>query len=217
MYIVNYYLNLIYVLILCYILFMDKKKIKKILTIVLLTAVAWGFIWSWFVTRAVKKDSKDSKMKNQHAIVKNIIVTETKEEKKYWEFYAKSGEYHSEFNSIILNDVIGNFYDKDENVVVSFKSNKGSYDEKTKTVVLNGDNLFVSKDGSQLYADELVWGGNDSDIYANGNVQFIQDGKIITKSQKAVFNSKLTNFKIKGNTKTSLFADEDTKKKYTGI
>lgn len=196
---------------------MNKKKMVKIFTLVLLLVITWGFIWSWFVTKSVRKNSKDSKMKNQHAIVKNIIVTETQNEKKYWEFYAKSGEYHSEYNSIMLNDVIGNFYDKDENVVVSFKSNKGSYDEKTKKVVLNGDNLFVSKDGSQLYADELIWAGQDSDIYANGNVQFIQDGKIITKSQKAVFNSKLTNFKIKGNARTQLFGDDNTKKKYTGI
>ena len=51
-------------------------------------------------------------MKNQHAIVKNIIVTETQNEIKYWDFYAKTGEYNSEHNAIQLNDVIGNFYIK---------------------------------------------------------------------------------------------------------
>ena len=156
-------------------------------------------------------------MKNQRAIVKNIIVTETQEEKKYWEFYAKSGEYNSEFNSILLNDLIGNFYDKNGEVVVSFKSNKGTYDEKSKKVVLNGENLFVGKNGSQLYADELIWQGQDKDILANGNVQYIQDNKIITKSQKAIFNSNLTNFRIIGKTKTQLFADEKDKKKYTRL
>ncbi len=196
---------------------MSKKRLVKILILSLILLISWGFVWSWFITRTVRKNSKDSNMKNQHAIVKNIIVTETQNEKKYWEFYAKSGEYNSEHNSVQLNDVIGNFYDKNEVVVVSFKSNKGNYDEKTKKVVLNGDNLFVSKDGSQLYADELIWQGQDKDILANGNVQFIQDGKIITKSQKAVFNSTLTNFKVIGKTKTKLFADEETKKKYTQL
>lgn len=156
-------------------------------------------------------------MKNQHAVIKNIIVTETQEEKKYWEFYAKSGEYDSAYNSIQLNDVIGNFYDKNEEVIVSFKSSKGTYDEKTKKVILNGDNLFVSKNGSQLYADELIWQGQDKDILANGNVQYIQDNKIVTKSQKAVFNSTLTNFKVMGNTKTKLYSDDETKKKYTQL
>ena len=158
---------------------MNKKKIIKISTIILSLILLWGLIWSFSVTRIVKKNSKNNNLKNQHAIVKNIIVTETQNEKKYWEFYAKSGEYNSEHNSIRLNDLIGNFYDKNEVVVVSFKSNKGTYDEKSKKVILNGENLFVGKDGSQLYADELIWQGQDADILANGNVQFIQDNKII--------------------------------------
>ena len=196
---------------------MNKNKIIKIVSIVLGLILLWGLIWSASVTRIVKKNSKDSSMKNQRAVVKNIIVTETQEEKKYWEFYAKSGEYNSEFNSILLNDLIGNFYDKNGEVVVSFKSNKGTYDEKSKKVILNGDNLFVGRNGSQLYADELIWQGQDKDILANGNVQYIQDNKIATKSQKAVFNSNLTNFRIIGKTKTELFADEKDKKKYTRL
>lgn len=196
---------------------MNRKLLIKITLSILAIALLWGLIWSWFITRIVLKNSKDSNMKNQHAIVKNIIVTETRDEKKYWEFYAKTGEYDSENNSVKLNDVIGNFYNKDQIVVVSFKSNKGTYDEKTKKVILDGDNLFVGKDGSQLYADRIVWQGEDKDILADGNVQFIQLGKIVAKSQKAIFNSNLTNFKIMGKTKTELYADDNEKKKYTKL
>jgi len=196
---------------------MNKKKIIKISSIVIALLLLWGLIWSWSITRIVKKNNANSDLKNQRAIVKNIIVTETREGKKYWEFYAKSGEYNSNHNSIRLNDLIGNFYDKNEQVVVSFKSNKGTYDEKSKKVILDGDNLFVGKDGSQLYADLLVWQGQDKDILAKGNVQFIQDNKITTKSKEAVFNSDLTVFKIIGNAKTELYADENTKKKYTKL
>ncbi len=196
---------------------MNKKMAIKILFLVISLILVWGLVWSWFITRTVRKINSDNEMKNQHAIVKNIIVTETREEKKYWEFYAKSGEYNSEHNAIQLNDVIGNFYDKDANVVVSFKSKKGNYDEKTKQVVLNGDNLFVGKDGSQLYADKVVWQGQDSDILADGNIQFIQEEKIITKAQKAVFDSTLTNFKVIGKTKTEIFGDENEKKKFANF
>ena len=196
---------------------MNKKKIIKISSIVIALLLLWWLIWSWSITRIVKKNNANSDLKNQRAIVKNIIVTETREGKKYWEFYAKSGEYNSNHNSIRLNDLIGNFYDKNEQVVVSFKSNKGTYDEKSKKVILDGDNLFVGKDGSQLYADLLVWQGQDKDILAKGNVQFIQDNKITTKSKEAVFNSDLTVFKIIGNAKTELYADKETKKKYTSL
>lgn len=196
---------------------MKRKKFLKIFALVLILVICWGFIWSWFITKAVKRNSKDDSMKNQHAIVKNIIVTETKEEKKYWEFYAKSGEYNSEHNSILLNEVIGNFYDKNNNVILSFKSTKGTYDEKTKKVILNGDNLFVAKNGSQLYADELIWQGNDKDILANGNVQFIMEDKLISKAKRAVFNSNLTNFRIKDGAKTKIFGNSEDKKKYTRL
>lgn len=194
-----------------------KKRAVKLILFILMLIMFWGFIWSWAITKTVKKNNSDSKMKNQHAIVKNILVTETRDEKKYWEFYAKSGEYISEFNTVRLFDIIGNFYDKDEDVIVSFKSSTGSYDEKTKKVILTGDILFVGKNASQLYADEIIWQGQDKDILANGNVQYIQEDKIVTKSKHAVFNSSLTNFKIKGNAKTFLFADEKEKKRYTSL
>ncbi len=196
---------------------MSKKRLLKIVFLSVVLLILWGVIWSWFVTRTVRKNNSDSSMKNQHAVVKNIIVTETKEEKKYWEFYAKSGEYTSENNSVKLNDVIGNFYDKNDEVSVSFKSDKGTYDEKSKKVVLNGDNLFVGKDGSELYADELIWQGEDKDILANGNVQFIHKDKLVTKADKAVFNSTLTNFRVIGKTKTKIYSDENDKKKYAQL
>ena len=196
---------------------MNKKRLIKLFLLLLTLTVAWGFIWSWFITRSVRDHSKDSKMKSQHAVVKNIIVTETQDMKKYWEFYAKSGEYDSENNSVKLNDIIGNFYDKDGQVVVSFQSNTGTYDEKTKKVVLNGDNLIVSKDGSQLFADELIWQGQDKDILANGNIQYIKLNEYIIKAQRAIFNSDLTVFRVEGDTITKLYSDNETKKKYTQL
>ncbi|MBE7708450.1 MAG: hypothetical protein E7Z88_07070 [Cyanobacteria bacterium SIG27] len=80
---------------------MNKKKIIKISSIVIALLLLWGLIWSWSITRIVKKNNANSDLKNQRAIVKNIIVTETREGKKYWEFYAKSGEYNSNHNSIL--------------------------------------------------------------------------------------------------------------------
>lgn len=196
---------------------MKRRKILKIFVLIITLALIWGVVWSWFITRTVKKNSSNSAMKNQHAIVKNLIVTETQDEKKYWEFYAKTGTYNSEHNQVQLNDIIGNFYNKNQEVVISFKSNQGNYDEKTKKVVLKGDILFVGKNESQLYADKIVWQGKDKDILAEGNVQFIQENKITTKGKKATFSSDLTVFKISESTITKIYSDDETKKKYTQL
>lgn len=201
----------------CYDWIMNKKKIFKISFLLIFILLLWGIIWSCHVTRVVRKNNSDSNMKNQTAIVKNIIVTETQDEKRYWEFYAKSGEYNSEHNQVKLFDVIGNFYNKDEEVVVSFKSNSGQYDEQSKEVVLEGDILFVGKGNAQLYADKIIWKGKDSDIFAYGNIQFIQDTKLVSKANRAIFNSTLTNFKILDNTKTTIYANDEDKKKYTQL
>lgn len=196
---------------------MNKKRIIKILTLLVVLLLAWGIIWSYFITKTVRKNNADENMKNQQAIIKNIIVTETQDEKKYWEFYAKSGEYNSEHNSIKLYDVIGNFYNKNQEVVVSFKADSGQYDEKTKEVVINGNILFVGKQDAQLYADNIVWKGQDTDILANGNVQFIQADKIVSKAKRAIFNSTLTKFKILDNTVTRIYGSDEDKKKYTQL
>jgi len=194
---------------------MNKKRTIKIIFLAIFLLLGWGIIWSFNITKTVRKNSNSADMKNQHAVIKNIVVTETQNEKKYWEFYAKSGEYNSEHNSVKLYEVIGNFYDKNEAVAVSFKSDTGQYDEKTREVVLFGDILFVGKNGSQLYADHIVWKGKDEDIHADGNIQFIQENKLVSKAKRAIFSSDLTNFKILENTVTKIYADDEEKKKYT--
>ncbi|MBR1617217.1 LPS export ABC transporter periplasmic protein LptC [bacterium] len=196
---------------------MNKKRFVKIFLVALVVLVAWGFLWSWFITRKVRTNSKTEAFKNQQVTVKNIVVTETQEDKKYWEFYAKSGEYNSGTNNVILHDIIGNFYNKQEEVELSFKSKKGAYNETTKRVELNGDNLFVGKDGTQMYADNLVWQGQDTDIVAEGNIQLVKDNEFVIKAQKAVFNTSLTHFKIEGKTKSMLYGDENIKKQYTQL
>ena len=64
---------------------MNKKLIFKILIWTCVILLIWGLVWTWHVARIVKKNNSNSDMKNQHVIVKNIIVTETQDEKKYWE------------------------------------------------------------------------------------------------------------------------------------
>ena len=62
---------------------------------------------------------------------------------------------------------------------------------------------------------DRIFVDNIKDILANGNIQFIQEGKIVTKANKAVFDPTLTNFKVIGKTRTEIFADENQKKEYT--
>ncbi len=192
---------------------LSKKKIYFIVFLSIAILCTAGFLWAWFVTRDIRKNVSGALNQSQKVIVKNLILTETKEQKKYWELYAKTGAYESSNKVVILTEIIGNFYDKDNNVALSFESPLGTYEDLTKTVTLQGETLIVSKDGSSILADKIEWGGKNSDIIATGNVRIKRNKELATTSEKAVFNSDLTFFKIIGNSKTMLFAKDGEKQK----
>lgn len=192
---------------------LSKKKIYFIvfLSIALLCTV--GFLWAWFVTRDIRKNVAGALNKTQKVEVKHLILTETKDHKKYWELYAKTGSYDSASKVVVLTGIIGNFYDEDKNVALSFESPKGTYRDEDKNVILEGETLIVSKDGSSILADKIEWGGKNTDIVATGNVRITRNEDFATISKKAIFNSNLTAFKIIGDSQVQIFATQGKRQK----
>lgn len=184
---------------------MSKRKIAYI--VILLAVVigcSWAFIAAGVITKNFKKEALKSAGEKQEVNVQNLIITETKEDKKYWELYAEKGYYDSKNKVVILYNVIGNFYDKDE-VVLSMESSMGTYSEEKKKVVLYDNSYFIYKDGTDVRADRFVWQGNDKDITAHGNVVIRKKGELRTFSNEAVLSEKMTNIKIIGRSRTELY------------
>ena len=178
----------------------------------------FGFIWSFTVTKDIRKSQKkggeEANTKSQVATVKNLILTETKDGAIYWELYAQKGSYDSQTGDVILTNATGNFYDENNKVVLSFESDLGTYDEKTKVIVLRGHTFIVAHDGSSIKADEIVWRGSDEDILAKGNVIVNRNTDFISTANAARFNSELTFFEISGDTQTNVYStDSDTPQK----
>ena len=188
---------------------------KKKLYIILFSTVAFlilaGFVWSLIVTRDLRNpDGKKSGI-SQVATVKNIVVTETKDGKVYWELYAEKGSYDSDKGGVLLTNVLGNFYNPDDEVVISFRSDNGTYSEETKEISIGGNALVVAYDGSSIRADKLTFKGKDEDILAEGNVIINRNDDFITHSQKARFNTSLTFFEISGKTETNVYTKDNSK------
>ena len=185
---------------------MENKKLYLTIFFSLVLGICiFSFIWSWWVTREIREDTEKAVNQGQKVAVKNLVLTETKDGQKYWELYAKGGDYSSSEGLVILDEIIGNFYDKNQEVVLSFHSPKGYYIESEKTIKLEGDTLLVAKDGSSISANEFVWKGQDEDITAEGNVIINRNDELVTNSEKAVFNSELTYFKIMGKSSTKIY------------
>lgn len=184
---------------------MGKKKIYLLVFGLIFLVVVSGFVWSWWVTRDIRKNTEEALNQGQSVEVKNLVLTETKDGKKYWELYAKTGNYTSEQGMVVLKEIIGNFYDKDENVTLSFQSPKGTYLENEKIITLVGQTLIVAKDGSWVTANKFVWRGQDENINAEGGVLINRNNEFVASAEKGIFNSKLTYFKIIGKSKTSVY------------
>ncbi len=199
----------------------DKKKVYAIVFLAVFGICLFGFIWSWIVTKDIRSNSVSDDVKSRRISVGNLILTETKDEKVYWELYAKKGSYDSSTGLIILENATGNFYNKENEVVLSAESNRGTYKEDEKIITLEGDTLIVSKEGYSIRADKIVWKGRDEDIVASGNIVVQSKEQFLATSDKAVFNYDFTNFKIEGNCKSSIYdkkaienTENNTKEKF---
>lgn len=185
---------------------MSKRKIAYIIILLIITlGCAWAFISAGVITKNFKKEVLQDAGTKQELNIENLVITETKDDQKYWELYAESGYYDNQNKVAILYNVIGNFYDNGK-VVLSMESTKGTYSEENKKVVLYDDTYFIYKDGTDVRADRFVWQGNDKDIIAQGNVVIRKNKEIKTYSNEAVLSNQMTTIRIKGRSRTELYS-----------
>lgn len=184
---------------------MQKRKIAYIVILSLIViGCVWAFIAAGVITKNFKKEVLTNAGEQQQLNIKNLIITETKNDEKYWELYAESGYYDNKNKVAILYDLVVNFYDKGE-VVLSMVSTKGTFEEETKKVILYDDTYFLYKDGTEVKADRFVWKGKDEDITAQGDVMIRRSGEIKTYSDKAILTNNMKTLKIIGRSKTELY------------
>lgn len=187
---------------------LSKKKrayIAAFLTII--TIMLWAFITAGVITHDFNRSQLATDKDKQEATINGIILTETKDEKKYWEIYGETGSYDSTNGVAMMDNVIGNFY-KDNEVSMSFQSSKGTYNAEKKTVVLYQDTFVVLHDGTTLKADRLRFEGNDNPIIAKGNVRITRGGQFAANADEIEISPNFEDFKITGNTTSKIYEEK---------
>ena len=183
----------------------NKKNIGitvGFLSIVILCS--WAFVSAGIMTKSFKNKIIEQTYKNKEANIKNLLVTETKEGEKLWELYAENGRYSDTDKVVLLEDLIGNFYD-DNKVKASFKADKGTYNSSTKQIILYHDVLIVYQDGTNISADMLTYSGKNKDIVAKGNVRIEKPNEAVIIGSEAVLEGDYSDFHIIGRTKTQFY------------
>ena len=184
------------------------KDKKNIAIIVLFTAIViaciWAFISAGMITESFKSKLEDHTYKNKEANIESLLVTETKNGVKSWELFADKGMYNDIDNIVLLEGIIGNFYD-DKVVKASFKADKGTYHSVKKEIVLHDNVLIVYTDGTNISTDRITYLGKDKDIEAVGNIRIEKPNEAVIYGSKAILKGDFTDFNIEGRTKTQFY------------
>lgn len=124
-----------------------KRKAYVGAFIAIVSLLLWAFVSAGVITHNFNRSQLSVDKDRQEALINGIILTETKDEKKYWEIYGETGNYDSNNGVAMLNNVVGNFYDDNNQVSMSFESTKGTYNEKKGQIILYENTFVAIKDG----------------------------------------------------------------------
>ena len=190
---------------------LDKKKRAYVVALLAFVFVMiWAFISAGIITSNFNRAQVKSSADEQKVNAVGLIITETKNGKKYFEIYGETGNYNNKDGHALLYNVVGNFY-KNNNVAMSFQSSKGSYDEKSGVITLYENTYIVLEDETSLEADRLVWSGADKDTVAEGNVKIRKARDMLAVAEKCIISPNYDKFKIAGKTKTQIYENKEKK------
>lgn len=167
-------------------------------------------IWAFAVSNSIMGESKitESESDEQEQIaIRELIITETKDGKKFWEVYADTGNFDKGNNEAVLNNISANFY-KDEAVVLSVASPVAVYDSEKKEITLKGGAQGANNKNIYIKAEEIRWAGSKDEILAKGNVKIIRQDQVMTVSDKSLFDTDFTNLEISGDANTYVYCLE---------
>lgn len=167
----------------------------------------WAFVSAEIITSNFNRAQVKSNSNSQKVDAIGLIITETKQGKKYFEIYGESGNYNNDHSIATLNNVVGNFY-QDNEVAMSFQSSKGSYNEKDSVITLYENTYIVLKDETSLQSDRLIWSGSDKETIAEGNVKIKKGRELNALADKCIISPDYKKFKIIGKTETRLYGKD---------
>jgi LPS export ABC transporter protein LptC len=184
-----------------------KKRVYLMIALALTGVLLWAFATAKLITHDFKRQISDNKQPQQEAVVKGVILTETKDDTKYWEVYGDTGHWDGNSGIAQLDGVLANFY-KDNKVTMSLKSSKGTYNSESKVITLYEDTFIAIEGGITLNADKLTYVSSSDPIVAEGHIKVRKDNSLISTANKIIISPNYEDFKIIGNTVSKVYEDK---------
>ncbi len=188
-----------------------KRKAYILALVTVIGILVWAFVSAGIITHNFNRSQLSTQEDKQEALINGLILTETKEAEKYWEIYGETGTYNSTNEIALLDNVIGNFYDENNTVAMSFESSHGTYNSKKNEIILYEHTKIVLKDGTCLFADKLVWSGSQNPVRARGNVIIIRNQEFYATANEIEISPDYSSFKIIGHAVSKIYDTKENK------
>ena len=188
-----------------------KRKAYILALVTVIGILVWAFVSAGIITHNFNRSQLSTQEDKQEALINGLILTETKEAEKYWEIYGETGTYNSTNEIALLDNVIGNFYDENNTVAMSFESSHGTYNSKKNEIILYEHTKIVLKDGTCLFADKLVWSGSQNPVHARGNVIIIRNQEFYATANEIEISPDYSSFKIIGHAVSKIYDTKENK------
>ena len=182
----------------------NKDKFYIVLVTIIVIALLWAFLSAAIITKSFKRNAANNTLANKRVFVEDLLLTETKDGKKYWEIYAEKGYYEDNKKIAYIGDAIGNFYEN-EQVIASFQSPRATINSETGQIIMYDRSKLMYKDFTSIVADEFVYEGNKKPVLAKGNVLIEKPGELYIKGENAILSEDMTHFAVKGKVDTKMY------------
>ena len=154
-----------------------EKKHKFLLGAGLAASVA---LVIWAVITVPETPSPESEpQKGSFMSYDGNVLSEERNGRKIWGLTAEHIEVNIETRDAELEKITGHFYAEDGRVV-EVTADKGSYNEKTKDIVIAGNVDVKNSDGARLTSDELRWEAKKEILAASGNAKVTKEDMLAT-------------------------------------
>ena len=152
-----------------------KKNRNLILAALLILAIGIGL---YFLFKDDSRNMNAASSSSSSMEFNNIDMKETKDGKITWRFKAKHVTISKDQNHVDMEGVEGDFMKDGDDLHLT--AGKGRIDRKTKSVYIEGNVQGNSKDGEELYAENLTYDGNKEILSTDKAFVVKKDGKVLT-------------------------------------
>ena len=183
---------------------------RNLVAVVLILILAGIGLAIWNANQQAESEKKESAAavsQGPEMVGKNVTFIVTEGEVKKWKLDSIKAVYNETRTEAKLQDVKGEFFDKDGKSVLHFTAPQGEYVSQDNKVHLFGGVVATSTqdNGGEMKAPEMFWDAKSKDVFAKGGVELTHSQGTST-AQTCRFDLDFSHISFQGNASSAVMS-----------